>query len=400
MKKTSRTPAAFTRRAALKALGLAAVAAPAILRSRYVLFAQPTQEYSARAVRLVEETTVVDMLDQFRFEDFSEKPPRSTRWLTVPGSFTAPDFETYRTSGIRVFALGTGAGDYAEAMRLFARWNGFLAGYADWMARVDHAADFERVRQSRKVGVMLTFQDSVHFRTPPDVEEFYGLGQRVSQLTYNFANRIGSGFLEREDGGLTVFGLSILQKMNACGMGVDVSHCGDRTTLDALAASSKPVIFTHANCRALVPGNLRCKTDEAIQRMAKTGGVMGISFLRFLNRDREPVTIEHVLDHFDHVARLVGVEHVGVGSDLDIVGNANPVGGGGFQPSSQPNFARYGYHADAEGRITVKGLDHPKRIFDLADGLIRRRYSDADIRLILGGNWVRVLSETWGAQAG
>jgi hypothetical protein len=152
---------------------------------------------------------------------------------------------------------------------------------------------------------------------------------------------------------------------------------------------------THANCRALVPGNLRCKTDEMIRKMAKTGGVMGIGFLRFLNRPADPVTLDDVLDHFDHVARLAGVQHVAVGSDLDVAGNANAVNGGGFQPSSQPNFARYQYHADAEGRITVKGLDHPKRMFDLAEGLIRRGYSDADIGLILGGNAARVLSTIW-----
>jgi hypothetical protein len=118
-----------------------------------------------------------------------------------------------------------------------------------------------------------------------------------------------------------------------------------------------------------------------------------------MNLASEPVTIEHVLDHFDHVARLVGVQHVAVGSDLDLVGNPNAVGGGGFRPQSQPNFDRYQYHEDADGRITVKGLDHPKRMFDLAEGLIRRGYRDADIALMLGGNAVRVLSQIWGGAA-
>jgi membrane dipeptidase len=127
--------------------------------------------------------------------------------------------------------------------------------------------------------------------------------------------------------------------------------------------------------------------------MAQTGGVMGISFLRFLNRDREPVTIEHVLDQFDHVAKLVGVEHVGVGSDLDVVGNPNPVGRP--DPPRPPNFDRYHVHRDTDGRITVRGLDHPKRMFDLTDGLIRRGYRDSDIALILGGNAIRVFKAIW-----
>ena len=192
-----------------------------------------------------------------------------------------------------------------------------------------------------------------------------------------------------------MFGLSIMERMQQVGMAVDVSHCGDQTTLDALAAASKPVVFTHATARALVPGHLRCKTDEAIQKMAKTGGVMGIAMIRFMVRNTEPVTIEHVLDHVDYVAKLVGVEHVAVGSDLDVVGNPNPVNGAPTDPRSQPNFSRYQYHEDTDGAINIKSLNHPKRMFDLTEGLIRRGYSDPQIAQILGGNAVRVLGTIW-----
>ena len=387
--------ARISRRAALGTLGAAVVGTPAVLRGRHRVFADSPQEYSTRAIRLVQQGVIVDLLNQFRFPDYSERPPKSERWLRMPGSFTAADAAVYHGSGIDVFALGDGAKDYEDGVRFFADWNGFLAAYPDDLLRIDKAGDFEKARATGKTGVLLSFQDSIHFRTPDDVDAFFGMGQRLSQLTYNLNNKIGCGFLEERDGGLSVFGLSILARMERVGMAVDISHCGDQTTLDALEASKMPIVITHANCRALVPGHLRCKTDEAIQKMAKTGGVMGIAFLRFMNRGTEPVTIEDVLDHFDHVARLVGVQHVAVGSDLDVVGNPNAVNGGGFQPSSQPNFARYQYHADAEGRITVKGLDHPRRMFDLAEGLIRRGYSDADIGLMLGGNAVRVLSAIW-----
>jgi membrane dipeptidase len=180
-------------------------------------------------------------LNQFQFADYSAKPPKSEQWLTIPGSFTSEDATRYRDSGITVFALGHGAGDYERAIRFFADWNGFLAAYSDWFTRVDDASDFARAKAAAKTGVMLTFQDSTHFRTPDDVRTFFGLGQRVSQLTYNFGNRIGSGFLEQRDGGLTVFGGSILQRMQDVGMAVDLSHCGDQTTLDALAAAKRPV---------------------------------------------------------------------------------------------------------------------------------------------------------------
>ena len=280
------------------------------------------------------------------------------------------------------FSLGAGAGSYEDAVHFHARWNGFLAGYSDWFTRIDDTADFARAKAQKKVGVMLTFQDSTHFRSPDDVRTFFGLGQRISQLTYNFNNRIGSGFLEERDGGLSVFGLSIMERMQQVGMAVDVSHCGDQTTLDALDAAKKPVIFTHATARALVPGHLRCKTDEAIRKMAKSGGVMGIAMIRFMVRDSEPVTIEHVLDHVDYVARLVGVEHVG--------DRQRP--GRGRQPERRQR--RRLRSADAAELLALpvprgrrrrdhhQGLNHSKRVFDLTEGLIRRGYTDAQIAQI------------------
>jgi len=386
------------RRTFLTSLGAAAIGAPAILRRRHgVPGLQGT--YSERALRLVHEHAVVDLLNQFRFADYSEQPPRIRRWLTEPGSFTADDFARYRASGISCFCLGDGASDYEDGLRFFAEWNGFIAQYPDWLMRVDDAGDFARAHDAQKVGIMLTFQTSDHLRSPDDVNTFWGLGQRLGQLTYNFENRIGAGFLENDDGGLTVFGHRIVQRMNEVGMAVDVSHCGDHTTMDALAASAKPVLFTHAGCRAVAPGLPRLKTDEAIRAMARTGGMMGIPLIRFMIREREPVTIEHVLDHYDHVARLVGVEHVGVGGDLDLVGNPNPVGrpNATEEIMSQPNIARYHVHEDADGRITIRGLDHVRRMYDLTEGLIRRRYSDADIGLMLGGNAMRVFTSIWPA---
>ena len=383
-----------SRRAALVHLCAAIIAAPAILRGRYRAFAATTTEYSARCIKLMEESIVVDLLNQFRFQDFAERPPRIDRWLNEPGSLTAVDADVYLKSGMTAVALGHGPSTYDAGVKYFADWNGFLAGYSDWFTRVDDASDFARAKATGKLGVLISFQNSVHFRRPDDVNTFWSLGQRISQLTYNTNNSIGSGFLERRDGGLSTFGLSILERMNQVGMAVDVSHCADQTTLDALAASKRPVLFTHANCRALAPSLPRLKTDEMIRAMAKTGGVMGISFIRFMVRETEPVTLDHALDHIDHVAKLVGVEHVAVGSDIDMVGNPNPMGGGS-DPRQQPNFDRYRYHADASGKITIAGLDHPKRMFDLTDGLIRRRYSDADIKLILGANAVRTLADVW-----
>ncbi|HXZ19707.1 MAG TPA: membrane dipeptidase, partial [Candidatus Acidoferrales bacterium] len=242
-----------------------------------------------------------------------------------------------------------------------------------------------------KVGIILGVQDSDHFRTVDDVDFFYGLGQRVSQLTYNSRNLIASGSTERNDSGLSDYGVSVVERMNRLGMAVDVSHCGDVTTLDACGISKRPVLITHANCRALNP-HPRCKTDEAIRKIASTGGVMGITGVRPFVTAKEPTTIENVLDHYDHVAKLAGVEHLGVGSDIGLDGYD-------ALPESIRKRLHAGYKASYGFREKddIEGLDHPKRTYDLTEGLIRRGYSDTDIALILGGNFQRVLAQIWSA---
>jgi membrane dipeptidase len=233
-------------------------------------------------------------------------------------------------------------------------------------------------------------QNSEHFRKLDDVDYFYSLGQRVSQLTYNFRTLIGNGCYERRDEGLSDFGLAVVERMNKVGMAVDVSHCGDRTTLDAFDVSKKPVLITHANCRALNPSHPRCKTDEAIKAMAAKGGVMGITEVREFVSAKEPTTIESMLDHYDYVAKLVGVEHLGIGSDIDLLGyDALPP----EEIKEYRSAAKVG--ETIREKSDVDGLNYAKRPFDIAEGLIRRKYSDANIEAILGGNFRRALKEIW-----
>jgi membrane dipeptidase len=116
--------------------------------------------------------------------------------------------------------------------------------------RVDSPGDLKRIKKSNKLGIILGLQNSEHFRRPDDVDFFRALGQRVSQLTYNSRNLIGNGSTERRDEGISDFGIAIIERMNKVGMAVDVSHCGDRTTLDAFEISKKPVLITHSNSRA------------------------------------------------------------------------------------------------------------------------------------------------------
>jgi membrane dipeptidase len=150
-------------------------------------------------------------------------------------------------------------------------------------------------------------------------------------------------------------------------------------------------LITHANCRALV-AHPRCKTDEAIRKMATTGGVMGITGVRMFVTSAEPTTIEDVLNHVDHVRKLVGVEHVGVGSDSDLQGyDKLPP-----EENKQLRAAYKGTYAFRD-KIDIEGLDHPRRMFDLTEGMIRRGYNDSDIELVLGSNFKRALTEIWKA---
>lgn len=390
----------MNRRAALRTLAHTAVAAsvaPAVLRGRYRLFAQSPAEYSARTIALMRESTVIDMLCQFAFDDFRRPGgPQMMKWLRDPRTFTAEDFAVFRDSGVSVVALGSGPGSYDDAMRFYAQWNGFIASNSQWFTRIDDAGDLTSVKASGKVGVLLSAQISDHFRTPADVDTFYGLGQRVSQLTYNLQSRIGAGFLENRDGGLTAFGHDIVARMEKVGMVVDLSHCADQTTLDALDAATRPPVFTHASARALLPNCSRCKTDDALKKLAAKGGVVGIPMIRFMIRPAPPVTVQHVADHVEHLFKLIGPEHVGIGSDLDMGGLSNGMPATG-QPdiSSQPNFARYGAYMTADGMANVDGLNHPKRVFDLTEALVQRKHTDADIKAVLGGSFARVLKEVW-----
>jgi len=372
--------------------GIAALAtAPMLNRGRFRLFATDQAEYSARCLRLMEESVVVDMLSVLTIHD------KLVGWARRPETFTEAEFRRYRDSGIHVFhhAFGSGGpGAYESAINYFGAVNGLIAGADQYLMRIDSAADFDRVRGSGKVGVLAGLQNAAHFRRSADVPFFFDLGQRVAQLTYNSRNLIGNGSTERRDEGISDFGVAIIAEMNKTGMAIDVSHCGDRTTLDAFELSRMPVLITHSNCRALAPGHPRCKTDEAIRAMGASGGVMGITGVRNFVKNAEPTTIEDVVDHFDHVRDLVGPEHLGVGSDMDLDGYDD------LEPGALARL-RAGYKDSYSFRekIDIEGLDHPKRMFDLTEGLIRRRYSDAEIRGVLGGNFIRVLGRIWPGQA-
>jgi membrane dipeptidase len=364
------------------AIGVAALGAgaPMINFGMFQARADSPRKYSARAVKIVERTLVIDMLGVLKL-DF--KPEA----FALPAS--QQEAAMFRASGITAFHNSVGLASRDDALSFLAAWQGYAGRNADLFSLVGRAEDLDRAKSQRKIAVIMGVQNSEHFREPKDVKEFYQLGQRCSQLTYNSQNLIGSGSTDRVDGGVSDFGAEIIKAMNEVGMLVDVSHSGDRTTLDAIELSSVPIAVTHSNCRAL-NNHPRLKTDEAIRKLAAKGGVIGITGVRNFVRDKEPTTVEHMVDHIDHVVKLVGIEHVGIGSDSDLNGYDD-------MPEDQRKELRAAYKSSYAFRdkLDTDGFDHPQKTFDLTEVLIKRGYSDDNIMAILGGNFRRLLAGTW-----
>jgi len=373
----------LTRRAVCGGVA-AAIVAPHVARAAIPVSPFSGKAYSKRAIGLVRESIVVDMLAPIKIEF-------GAAFYGAPLSDS--DAADFRASGINAIhhAIGLGGPQaHEQALQFFAAWSNFVARNSHVFTGVGQFADIIRAKQEGKCAVIMGLQNADHFRRPDDVKAFFALGQRCAQLTYNSQNRIGSGSTERVDGGISDFGVAIIKAMNDVGMLIDVSHSGDRTTLDAISLSPKPIAITHSNCRALVD-HPRVKTDEAIKALAAKGGVMGITGVRMFVKKTDPTTIADVVDHIDHVAKLVGIEHVGIGTDSDLNGYDDT--------SPEMNKMLRGAYKDSYAfreKIDVDGFDHPLKMFDLTEELIRRNYSDANIRAVLGGNFQRLLTSTWG----
>lgn len=347
------------------------VVGPAILRRRWLL--AEGIEVSTRAVDLVRESTVVDMLGLLTFDW-----PKLYGWQDHPERFREEDFRQLEVPGIDIFhpAVETNARQPRQAAMTWLRgWRRLTAGQPCFLREIDSTQSLLLAPKLGAIGIVLGFQNSTHFERPSDVQAFFDLGQRVSQLTYNTSNGLGAGCFAREDHGLTARGIDVVSEMNRVGMAIDISHCGERTSLDAIAASRQPVLVTHANPRSLVPRQPRCKSDAVIRRLARAGGVMGLTMVRAFVGHGRP-TLDDLIDHFDYVSRLVGVEHVGIGSDLD---------DRAIDPRNGLALPSY----------SIAGLLPEARIFQIADRLLQRGYGDREVALVLGENFRRALAAIW-----
>src|SRR5580693_93828 len=375
----------ISRRRTLQAMAgaMAALALPETYAAPASGAHEPKNKYSFKFSDRVQRSLVIDMLAPLKL-DFRPEA------YALP--LTDAEAAMFRTCGITGFHNSVGVGGasaYDDALEFIAAWSGFVGRNTHVFALVGKADDLDGAKAKQKVAVIMGLQNADEFREPKDVKAFYELGLRCAQLTYNTQNLLGSGSTERVDGGISDYGEQIIKSMNEVGMLVDVSHSGDKTTLDAIDLSPKPIAFTHSNCRAL-NNHPRLKTDEAIRKLAAKGGVMGITGVRMFVKDKEPTTVEDIVDHIDHVVKLRGIDHVGIGSDADLMGYDH-------MPPDQYKQLKASYKSSYAFRdkIVTDGFDHPRKVYDLTAALIRRGYSDANIQAILGGNFRRLLGSTW-----
>ena len=215
---------------------------------------------------------------------------------------------------VTVSGVGSYTRDYDATIRNIAYWNAQIAAHPERLLLVRSAADIDAAKRSQRLGLIYGFQDATPLAEDLDrVELFRELGVRVFQLTYNRRNLVGDGCLEPGNAGLSTFGHALIERLDASHSLIDLSHSGQRTALEAIAAAKGPIAITHTGCAALA--NLpRNKTDEELKKLADKGGVAGIYLMPFLRVEGQPMA-EDVLRHIEHAVDVCGEDHVGIGTD-------------------------------------------------------------------------------------
>jgi membrane dipeptidase len=228
------------------------------------------------------------------------------------------------------------------------------------------------------------------------IDVFRNLGVLVMQLTYNRTTPFGVGCLDGETPGLTDLGRVAVKRMNALGVAIDVSHANTQTTAEVIAASGKPVIISHAGCRA-VHAHPRNKEDREMKALAERGGVMGIYMLPFLAPSPVQPTLEIYMKHMTHALDVCGEDHVGVGSDGPIDRFPDtPEALAAVQKEVAARKAA-GVSAPEEDRPPyIPDLNGPRKIERIAEALQRCGYPSRVVEKVIGGNFRRVFREVWG----
>jgi membrane dipeptidase len=297
-------------------------------------------------------------------------------------------FDRLRAGGITAANTTIAAWhDLPETMKIIADMLHLIEARDD-LIQVREADDIARAKTANKLGVIFGFQDTAPLGDNLKMLAVYrALGVRIIQLTYNHTNLVGSGNLIQDDAGLTAFGRDVIAEMNRLGILVDLSHCGVRTTWDAIEASVKPVAFTHANPFALCP-HPRNKSDEALKAVAAKGGVVGVVVFAPMLTGAASATLDEYLQRVDYLVNLVGVDHVGIGPDFmeEMTEEVSAKALSGMPPEVAAKFRAV---------QPTQGFESISACANVTAGLIARGYREQDVKKIMGENWLRLYRAVW-----
>lgn len=267
--------------------------------------------------------------------------------------------------------------------------------HQDFLIHCKRVEDIYRAHEEGKIAWVAVVEGAAPIENELDrIDILYGLGVRQLGITYSESNALGNGLKEDNDGGLTKFGKAAVERMNKVGMLIDVSHCGPKTAYDTVTYSQKPIIASHCGARALWDSK-RLFHDDLIKAIAEKGGVIGVEAAPHTTMTKTHMThdIESVMEHFEYIANLVGIEHVSFGTDSlygDHVALHN-VYSANLSKKETSNI-----NAEYEEVKYVKGLENPTEgSWNIIRWLVKHGYSDEDIEKVISGNALRVLNQVW-----
>lgn len=298
-----------------------------------------------------------------------------------------------------VFDINAYPREFASAVKELSRWNVWFNNPGEKLISVRKVADFERAKNEQKLGIVLACQDASILGTSlgdwkSNLFLFHTLGLRVLQLTHNSRTHWADSYMEKRDGGLSRAGEQLTGEMNKLGMIIDLSHCSRQTLLDTVQTSKQPCAVTHAGCKSLA-ATARNKSDEEIRALGKAGGFFGIFNMTTWLTNEPTASLDTVIKHIDHAAQLIGADNVGFGSDgaldsLDAQAEISRMARVQKINNGTPSAEWEVKH------VRVPELNAPNRLDALAQGLSKRNYTDAQIKGITGGNFVRLFRHICG----
>lgn len=301
---------------------------------------------------------------------------------------------------VTVAEPGNGPDRFRSATEGIATWNRIVSDNRALFARVESIADIHAARAAGKLGVIYDFQDTVPLEGDASrVATFAALGVKVMQLTYNRRNLCGDGCLERDNAGLSDFGREVIASINEAKVVLDLSHAGQKTIAEGIAASTVPLAITHSGCRSLVD-NPRNTFDAEMRALANKGGVFGVYLMPFLTAKGQPQR-EDLIRHIEHAVNVCGEDHVGIGTDNPLLGFEINDQSRKEQREFYESRAKRGIAAPGEAADVfnmVEGYNDAARYERLTNDLSARGWSSARIEKVLGGNFIRLFGKVWPAE--